>query len=189
MRLLVRLDALLGRAEQGAMLLLMAAMTAITFLQVVARYLMHQPFFWTEELARFLFIWITMLGMAMGVRAGGHYGFDLLARAVPSGVQRGLAVVAGLVMAAVALVLTTGGWQEAMLARLQTASSLPLAMVWPYLALPVGGALSLVHLAALPFRREEAGPELPEAAGDVGAARGPGGRSGPSGPSEPAEPA
>src|SRR5262245_7940566 len=61
----------------------MAAMVAILIvpvtLQIVSRYTALIPsWIWTEELSRFLFIWMVMLGSMIGVREGSHFLVDVI---------------------------------------------------------------------------------------------------------------
>jgi TRAP-type C4-dicarboxylate transport system permease small subunit len=53
------------------------------FLQIVSRYTDLIPsYIWTEEMARFLFIWTVMIGAMIGVRESTHFDVDLLPRTV-----------------------------------------------------------------------------------------------------------
>ena len=53
-------------------------------LQIVARYTQLFPaYIWTEELSRFLFIWMIMIGAMIGVREGTHFEVDLWPRLKP----------------------------------------------------------------------------------------------------------
>ena len=56
----------------GAMLVL--AEVTILFAGVVSRYLLDSPLFWTDELANFLFLWLSMLGMVVALRGDGQCG-------------------------------------------------------------------------------------------------------------------
>ena len=69
----------LDRSLKLALAILMTAMVASVVWQVLSRYLFVVPAAWTEELARFLLIWIGMLGAAYAYRHGSHLGIDLLA--------------------------------------------------------------------------------------------------------------
>ena len=76
----IRLDDWVARLETVAIILLMALLTAVTFAQVVTRYLLGDPLIWSEEAARYLFVWVSMIGAALALREGGHFGLDLLIR-------------------------------------------------------------------------------------------------------------
>ena len=63
---------------------LIFAMAAVTFSQVVARYVVQAPLSWSEELARFLLMWLSMLSAAYAFKLKAHfalhqtYGVDLI---------------------------------------------------------------------------------------------------------------
>ena len=63
---------MLGKILRLALALLMTKMVASVVWQVLSRYLFVVPAAWTEELARFLLIWIGMLGAAYAYRQGSH---------------------------------------------------------------------------------------------------------------------
>jgi TRAP-type transport system small permease protein len=131
--------------EKWFMILLTSALTIVTFLQVFTRYVLRNPFFWTEEMARILFIWVCMIGVAMGIGAKGHYGFEAVYKLFPKGLRFLCALVVYGVIGLFAVVLIVKGFEELHFAKNQAASTLPITMAWVYVALPVGGILMLVH--------------------------------------------
>ena len=78
------LDRVVARIEAGVIVVLVSCLTAVTFAQVITRYGLGDPLIWSEELARYLFVWVSMIGAALAVREGGHFGLDLLIRRVPA---------------------------------------------------------------------------------------------------------
>jgi hypothetical protein len=68
------------RLEEGLIAFLLAAMTIVTFVQVIARYVFNYSFVWSLELVTILFAWLIFLGMCYGVRMGSHIGVDALVR-------------------------------------------------------------------------------------------------------------
>ena len=70
----------LERLEEGLVAFLLAAMTLVTFAQVVARYGFNYSFTWALELTTVLFAWLIFLGIPYGVRVGSHIGVDALVR-------------------------------------------------------------------------------------------------------------
>jgi len=73
----LRVDALVWRAVDGALLLCVAGITITVALQVISR-LLGASLPWTEELSRFLFLWTAFLGMAVGFRRLEHPRIALL---------------------------------------------------------------------------------------------------------------
>ena len=135
----------LEQVENWVMILLIVLLVIVTFLQVFSRYALRNPFFWTEELARFLFIYVCMLGIAMGIAVKGHYGFDVLFRSLPRRVKVPMGLILYFIMGFFILVLTIKGFEELSSTTNQVSVSLPVTMVWSYVALPAGGILMLIH--------------------------------------------
>lgn len=146
-RFVLGLDRLLGQIEAVALAAMVAAITAVTFAQVFTRYVTESPFIWTEEVARYLFVWITLIGAAAGVRVHAHFGLDILRRYLPP--LRGFLGAATMLIVAgfLALLLYTG-IAETRQAALQLSPALQVRMHWAYLALPVGAGLALWHVLA-----------------------------------------
>jgi TRAP-type C4-dicarboxylate transport system permease small subunit len=146
------LDALsreLNRATEWVMAGLLAVMTLLTGAQIAGRFLFGYSIFWSDELARFLLIWIAFLGMSIGVRRGAHPGVDSLARVLPPGIRRAVTGVAVACCLLFFLVMVGHGTLLALRTWAQRSPSLGLRMGIPYLAVPVAGLLMLLHAAAV----------------------------------------
>jgi TRAP-type transport system small permease protein len=116
-------------------------------LQIFSRYTALIPsYIWTEEMARFLFIWMIMIGAMIGVREGTHFEVDLWPRLGrrPEAAVRLMASVGVLVMALVfvwaGIEFTRFGWN-----RTSELAELPLWMI--HIAWPVTGFTWLVFLS------------------------------------------
>lgn len=123
---------------------LMVAMVVSVVWQVLSRYLFVVPAAWTEELARFLLIWIGMLGAAFAYRRGSHLGIDLLLAKVEgnSKILLGRVIHLSCLLFAGAVLLVGGGSLVAMtweLKQYSAAIGLPIALV--YAVIPVSGFL------------------------------------------------
>jgi TRAP-type C4-dicarboxylate transport system permease small subunit len=141
-------DRVVLQAENLVVGVLVGAMSVIIFAQVVFRYLLGSPLVWSEELARYLFVWVTMIGAAVAVRLGQHYGLDILTKGLPDRLKALVSFLASAIIAIVAASLIWHGVKEAVGAMNHVASSLEMRMVWFYAAIPIGGALMLWHVFA-----------------------------------------
>ena len=101
----------LERLEEGLIAFLMAAMTLITFLQVVARYVFNYSFVWALELSSVLFAWLIFIGMSYGVRVGAHIGIDAVVRQLGPRAARASAWSATALCVVYALIVLAGGWR------------------------------------------------------------------------------
>ncbi len=115
-------------------------------LQIFSRYTALIPsYIWTEEMARFLFIWMIMIGAMIGVREGTHFEVDLWPRLGPraEAAVRLVASAGVLVMALVfvwaGIEFTRFGWN-----RTSELADLPLWMI--HIAWPMTGFTWLVFL-------------------------------------------
>lgn len=128
-----------------------AVMVVAISYQVFGRYVLDRSPSWSEELSRYLMVWLTMLGAAAAVRSGGHIAVTTLIDMLS---PRGRSVA--LALRDVALVCTCGilvwwGFGFAAQNAAQESAAMDIPMSIPYAALPVGAALIalLVLLARL----------------------------------------
>jgi TRAP-type C4-dicarboxylate transport system permease small subunit len=77
--------------------LTLGGMTVLIFIQVLFRYMFNSPLAWTEELARFLFIWMTFVAGVVAARRGQHIGVELIVNMLPSIGKKTIGVFAHLV--------------------------------------------------------------------------------------------
>ena len=126
----------------------MATMLALIFGQVISRYVFGFSFEWSEELARFLFVWVVFLGSALIMGESGHLAVKLLPQAV-AGTWIGVAldVVINLASYVFILLLIVQGSKMVETMTFQTAPGLGIAMSWVYLVIPLSGALMILYLA------------------------------------------
>lgn len=133
-------ERLLDRALAGVALLLFAAIFTIVLAQVFFRYVLDQPLIWSEELARYLFVWLCFTGWVIASRAGDHILITALRDRVPC-LRRWMPVVAELAHLLLAALLLRYGY-EMVLRNLRVATVtlfFPFAVV--YAVVPVAAAL------------------------------------------------
>ena len=130
---------------------LMLAMVALIFFQVLARYLFHHSLSWTEELGRYIFIWMTFLGLAGAYPKGAHVALDLLLKALHGKMKRGLILLNGILMTILAVVIIYSGCNLISIGIGQQSSALMLPMNLVYLVIPVSGVLLLYFVVRQTF--------------------------------------
>lgn len=100
----------LGRLEEWLIAFLLAAMTLVTFAQVIARYVFNYSFVWALELTTMLFAWLIFIGIPYGVRVGSHIGVDAFVRTLGPKAGRAVGAVAAAFGVAYAVILLIGSW-------------------------------------------------------------------------------
>ncbi|HWH40889.1 MAG TPA: TRAP transporter small permease [Usitatibacter sp.] len=129
---------------------LMAATVAILIvpvtLQIVSRYTALIPsWIWTEELSRFLFIWMVMLGAMIAVREGTHFVVDILPDLAPRPAAA-MRIVANVFVLVFALVFVWWGVEFVRFGWDQTSELAELPMTFIFAAWPVAGLTWLLFL-------------------------------------------
>lgn len=144
---LLRLDDLVLKLTLIVCGCLLSAMVVIEGLGVVFRFVLHDSLSWSDELSSYLFVWLTCLGAAAGIKLRVHPEVKALADRLPAVTQQSLSDFTDVAIICLGTVFLIYGGNMLELIGTETASSLPLSMVYPYLAIPVGGALLILHAA------------------------------------------
>ncbi|MBI2456019.1 MAG: TRAP transporter large permease subunit [candidate division NC10 bacterium] len=127
--------------------ILTGVMTVVVFLQVLGRYVFQYPLPWSEELARYLFIWSSLLGAAIALHRGAHISLGLLRPAGQGAILHQQCLDLGL--AVFLTFLLVEGFRLTLLTTGQPSPALQVPMALIYAAVPTSAALMLVAL----FRR------------------------------------
>jgi len=143
--LIGRFDRAFKRVNAGLIVAMMTAMVALVFANVVGRYLFSRSFIWAEELSQYLMVWVTFLGAGLALRHGRHVAMDMLQAALPVALGRALRAILAGVMIAFLLVLAVLGFQLVAFAWPQETPAMNISAGIPYLAVPVGALVFLVH--------------------------------------------
>ena len=80
------------RAIDGAAIAVFVGIFLCVFAQVILRYVFNSPLTWSEELARYLFIWCAFLGWIIASRKGSHLAMTFVAERLPPRVQAAVTV-------------------------------------------------------------------------------------------------
>ncbi|MFH5823561.1 TRAP transporter small permease [Georgenia sp. AZ-5] len=149
----------LDKLLAGASVLLFAVLVIDVVWQVFSRQVLRDPSTWSEELARYTFVWLGFFAAALVFSERGHIAVDFVVRKLPGGVQRAMSVLVQLLIIAFAvIVLVWGGWRAAMGAWGQNLTALPTTIGPMYMVMPITGVLiafyAIYHIFAV-LRREE----------------------------------
>ena len=126
---------------------MMAVLMVPVTLQIVARYIGIIPrYIWTEEMARFCFIWILLIGARIAVRDGSHFLVDRLPE---PRTKRGTAIgriFVDAIILVVAIIFVVWGWPLVQFGLLQQSEMAGLPMVLIYAAWPIAGVTWMLFL-------------------------------------------
>ncbi len=151
--------AILVRLLEIALIVAMAALVLDVLWGVLSRMLakwgmLESQSSWTEELARFLMIWVGLLGTSLAFEKGAHLGIDYFVEKFHPAARKILKLAALAVVLAFAVgVLVVGGWQlvSRTLELGQVTPALDIPKGWVYLAVPISGVFTCIFTLAQIF--------------------------------------
>jgi len=115
--------------------------------QVFIRYVVQKPLFlWTEELARYILIWMVFLGIGVGVKNDAHFAMDVLPPLLGRRWGAALRLFNDLCMGSILILLTLAGLRFSYFGLFQYSPNMEILMVLVFISIPIGGILSLTYL-------------------------------------------
>ncbi|MFA7620460.1 MAG: TRAP transporter small permease [Aminobacteriaceae bacterium] len=139
-----------NRLEEYILVGGLAVLVFIVCLQVTMRYFFHTGLTWSEEVARFLFLWLVWLGAAYAAKRRTHLRIEAFTQKLSPNVRRKVDFIALLIWIAFSAFLTWKGAELTMILfrRRQLSPILEIKMAWAYAAVPIGAGLMLLRLLA-----------------------------------------
>jgi TRAP-type C4-dicarboxylate transport system permease small subunit len=135
------------RLLQVLITLLMGLLMVPVTMQIVSRHIGLIPrYIWTEEIARFCFIWIILIGAMIAVRDGSHFAVDLLPDAKTNRGEAVRRLFVDFMVFLVAMIFIVWGWPLVKFGLLQTSEISELPMVTIYIAWPLAGVTWILFL-------------------------------------------
>lgn len=143
------IEKVIRHLEEAVLAVGLFTTTIVIFLNTVLRYGFSSSLTWAEELARYVVIWMTFIGMSVCVRNGSHVAMDVLVQRLPRKAQDGVwrlvnavAVVASLYLAYVGWLVVTGVVRTG-----QKSAIMGLPMWAMYMCVPLGSLLAAKNFA------------------------------------------
>ncbi len=129
------------------MTLLMAFMLVPVSIQIASRFTGIVPrYIWTEEMARFCFVWIIMIGAMVAVRDGTHFDVDLMPHPKTKREEGVSKLIVHIGMTLMAVVFAWYGFQFARFGAIQTSEMSGINMLSIYISFPLAGVTWLLFL-------------------------------------------
>ena len=144
-----RLSRKLNATIEKSLFVIGFSMAALVAVQVFFRYVLNHSLFWSEELARFLLIWLTFLGASVAYHRRAHPGIDTFTLLLPPYLKKTAATCVHLASLALFGVMIVYGCQFAYFVRLQISPALYLPKWIIFSSVPLSGGVLMLHALAL----------------------------------------
>lgn len=123
-----------------------AAMVVVVIAGTFWRYVLNDPLLWTEEAARYLMIWVVLIGASVAMKHREHVRISILIDLLPRKVRLLVQLITNIFVGYFLYILLTQGWQVAQRSSFQISPALGISMFWPILAVPITGLVTLIQL-------------------------------------------
>ncbi len=125
--------------------ILMFVLVGLVFFQVVNRFLLHIPAAWTEEMARYNFVWLSLFGSVIALRSDRHLSVDLLVQGIKSRkTQDVINVLVSVLVILFSLILTWSGYNYTISNWTNTCEFGAFPLAYIYAAVPFAGLLLVI---------------------------------------------
>ncbi len=122
----------------------LAVMTVVVFAQVVFREL-SASLPWSEELARYLMVYLTYLGISVGVKRKSHIAVEAVTRKFPLKVQNAVEIITNIACIVCCVIIVLYGIQLVNITMMQKSPALRMPMGIAYFSLVLGGILMIIQ--------------------------------------------
>ncbi|MHC5653769.1 TRAP transporter small permease [Stappia sp. ICDLI1TA098] len=150
----------------------LAIIVALTFYQVVTRFVFDHPSAWSEVAARSTMMWMVFMGLAAAFRQGVMIAVDFLLDVSPRPLRKLLFIVIGIASLTFLGLLIWYGTAMALRVQRQNLAGLEISIAWVYAALPTGAAFAVPGVIVRLFlnlteERDEGTDEIKDVEGQV----------------------
>ena len=125
---------------------ILVGLVTVTFAQVVFRYLLQAPLAWSEELARFLLMWLASLSAAYAFKTRSHFALRFVVDRFNPALQRAIATMVTVAMAGFLVVFAYQSLWFTWEVRDMSAAATQMSMAVPYSSAFVGSVLMLYYV-------------------------------------------
>lgn len=140
---------ILGFVASTMSRIMMFSVAAMLFVQVILRYVFGFSLPWPEEAARYLMIWIVMLSGSLLVKDEQLVSVDFFDKFWSNRLLVYRNALFRLMLCLLLGMLAWQGFDAATSSMNRTTTALRISWFWPYLAIPVGASLMLIHMVIL----------------------------------------
>jgi len=143
MTALTRFNEKLSKIVDVACAVLIFSLFVLVTFQVLNRFVLRVPAIWTEEFARYLFVWTSLFGTVKGFRSKSHLGIDMLTMNLKGKTSSSVALVAYVLVLVFFVLLAVTGLQYAIRSIPNKNDTGAISMFWVYLGVPVASILCI----------------------------------------------
>ncbi len=138
----------IDRIEDTCLIVMFAAMVGIIFFQVIMRYVFNNSLSWSEEMGKFLFVWISWLGIGIGHRRKEHIKITMLVDKLPYRLNKAAEALTEIILIAICGITMYYGFTMIQIQMNIPYAGIKISTAWGYLSVVLGCALFIIRAIA-----------------------------------------
>ncbi len=140
-----RLCYLYNHLEEIILVTLFVLMVAVIFIQIIMRYVFNNSLSWSEELGRFVFEWLTWIGLSLGARVGQHIRISLLVDRLPSNAAQTANIISEIIVIIICGLTIYYGVELSKMFAGSRFTTIKISLAWGYASVVTGCGLMIVR--------------------------------------------
>ncbi|MDF2546769.1 MAG: transporter [Anaerosolibacter sp.] len=138
----------LNKIEDTVLIAMFMAMVGIIFFQVIMRYVFNNSLSWSEELGKFLFVWLSWLGISIGHRRKEHIKITLLVDKLPYKLKKLAEAITELILIVICGITLYYGVIMINIQVNVPYAGIKISTAWGYLSLVLGCGIFIIRAVA-----------------------------------------
>ena len=136
---------LIRKLNYYLIIILFGGQVCIVFSQVIWRFIFNNPFSWTEEVARYIQVWIILFGSPVCIQKSSHLSIDYLKDSISLGVRKLLQFISYVMISLFSVSIIVFGIQFILKVGYQNTPATQIPLGFIYMAFPIAGILMLIE--------------------------------------------
>lgn len=136
----------LNKGTEGFTMILLVIMVLLVFFQIVSRAMFSTSFSWTNELARYMMVWLAFLGGGIAFQHRAHIGIEAIVERFSGKSRKFIQLVVMVICIVFFVILIVTGLEFTTSSMTQSSPALNIPMGLVYLALPISGILQILNV-------------------------------------------
>lgn len=124
---------------------LIISIIVLIFIQVITRYVFSYSLTWSEELSRYLFVWMIFLSLNLTIRDNLPIRIDFIDEFLPTKPKKVIGIFVKILTSIILIVFSFSAYKLTLLGTSSTSPALNVPLIFIYIAMPIGYALSFVE--------------------------------------------
>lgn len=140
-----RIEKILTQVVIGICAIQGMVLVGLMGIEVFFRYIIGRALSWPEEVAGIVFVWFTLLGIAVVMKDDSHISFDFLTKRLPKIAAKGIAVFSFLIIMAYAVAMIYAGYTYSKMFSFETTPAANINLLWVNISVPFSGGLIFLY--------------------------------------------